>query len=90
MMLFAILFDFSMDYEVFLVSRIRQSFLRSGDLRSSVAEDLAVTARVITAAAAIMIFVFSRLFWVMIRSSRSSTSASLLLFWSMPRSSASF
>ena len=58
MMLFAILFGLSMDYEVFLVSRIRESYIRSGDPRGSVGEGLAITARVITAAAAIMIFVF--------------------------------
>jgi hypothetical protein len=58
MMLFAILFGLSMDYEVFLVSRIRESYLRSGDPRGSVADGLAITARVITAAAAIMVCVF--------------------------------
>ena len=58
MMLFAILFGLSMDYEVFLVSRIRESYLKSGDPRGSVGEGLAITARVITAAAAIMVFVF--------------------------------
>jgi RND superfamily putative drug exporter len=57
-LLFAAIFGLSMDYEVFLVSRIRESYLKSGDARASVVEGLASTARIITAAAAIMIFVF--------------------------------
>ena len=55
---FAILFGLSMDYEVFLLSRIREKYLHSGDNRTAVADGLAATARVITAAAAIMVFVF--------------------------------
>ena len=58
MMLFAIVFGLSMDYEVFLLSRVREEFDRSGDARGSVADGLASTARVITAAAAIMVVVF--------------------------------
>ena len=58
MMLFAIVFGLSMDYEVFLLSRIREEFDRTGDSRTSVADGLASTARVITAAAAIMVVVF--------------------------------
>ena len=58
MMMFAILFGLSMDYEVFLLSRIREEYLRTGDNASSVADGLAATARVITAAAAIMMAVF--------------------------------
>ena len=58
MMLFAIVFGLSMDYEVFLLSRIREEWRRTGDSRTSVADGLAATARVITAAAAIMVFVF--------------------------------
>lgn len=58
MMLFAVLFGLSMDYEVFLVSRIREEYLRTRDNSESVARGLAVTARVISAAAAIMIAVF--------------------------------
>jgi len=58
MMLFAIVFGLSMDYEVFLLSRIREEWRRSGDSRASVADGLAATAKVITAAAAIMVFVF--------------------------------
>jgi putative drug exporter of the RND superfamily len=57
-MMFAILFGLSMDYEVFLVSRIREEFLKHGDTRRAVADGLAKTARVITAAAAIMVVVF--------------------------------
>jgi putative drug exporter of the RND superfamily len=58
MMLFAIVFGLSMDYEVFLLSRVREEWHRSGDSRRSVADGLAATAKVITAAAAIMVFVF--------------------------------
>ncbi len=58
MMFFAILFGLSMDYEVFLISRIREIYARTGDNASAVAEGLAATARVITAAAAIMVAVF--------------------------------
>jgi putative drug exporter of the RND superfamily len=58
MFLFVILFGLSMDYEVFLLSRIRESYDATGDNAASVAYGLARTARVITAAAAIMIVVF--------------------------------
>jgi putative drug exporter of the RND superfamily len=58
MMMFAIVFGLSMDYEVFLLSRIREEFTVTGDAHGSVANGLAATARVITAAAAIMIVVF--------------------------------
>jgi RND superfamily putative drug exporter len=58
MMMFAILFGLSMDYEVFLLSRVKEEYDRTLDPRSSVADGLAATARVITAAAAIMIVVF--------------------------------
>ena len=58
MMLFAIVFGLSMDYEVFLLSRIREEHDRSGDNSAAVVEGLAGTARVITAAAAIMVAVF--------------------------------
>ncbi len=57
-MMFAILFGLSMDYEVFLVSRIREEYLTDHDTRRAVADGLAKTARVITAAAAIMVVVF--------------------------------
>jgi RND superfamily putative drug exporter len=57
-MMFAILFGLSMDYEVFLVSRIREEYLKDGNTRRAVADGLAKTARVITAAAAIMVVVF--------------------------------
>ena len=59
MMLFAIVFGLSMDYEVFLLSRIREEYDRSGDNGLAVADGLAATARVITAAAAIMVMVFA-------------------------------
>ena len=59
MMLFAIVFGLSMDYEVFLLSRVREEYDRSGDAVTSVADGLASTARVITAAAAIMVVVFA-------------------------------
>jgi RND superfamily putative drug exporter len=58
MMLFAIVFGLSMDYEVFLLSRVREEWVRTGDSRTSVADGLASTARVISAAAAIMVFLF--------------------------------
>jgi putative drug exporter of the RND superfamily len=58
MMLFAIVFGLSMDYEVFLLARIREHYERTGDNSTAVAEGLATTARVISAAAAIMVFVF--------------------------------
>jgi len=57
-MMFAILFGLSMDYEVFLISRIREEYLKDGNVRRAVADGLAKTARVITAAAAIMVVVF--------------------------------
>jgi RND superfamily putative drug exporter len=57
-MMFAILFGLSMDYEVFLLSRVREEFLGHGDTARAVTEGLARTARVITAAAAIMVVVF--------------------------------
>ncbi len=58
MILFAIVFGLSMDYEVFLLSRVKEAWDRTGDGRTSVADGLASTARVITAAAAIMVVVF--------------------------------
>jgi RND superfamily putative drug exporter len=58
MMLFSVLFGLSMDYEVFLVSRIHEEYLRSDDNSESVARGLSVTSRVISAAAAIMVAVF--------------------------------
>jgi len=58
MMLFAVLFGLSMDYEVFLLSRMREDYDRTKDNAVAVANGLAATARVITAAAAIMVCVF--------------------------------
>jgi putative drug exporter of the RND superfamily len=57
-MLFAIVFGLSMDYEVFLISRIHEQWARKGDSHRAVSEGLALTGRVVTAAAAIMICVF--------------------------------
>ena len=59
MMMFAIVFGLSMDYEVFLLSRIREEYDRSHDNALAVADGLAATARVITAAALIMVTVFA-------------------------------
>jgi RND superfamily putative drug exporter len=58
LMLFAIIFGLSMDYEVFLLSRIREEYDKTGDSALAVADGLAKTAQVITAAAAIMVVVF--------------------------------
>ncbi|WP_326636943.1 MMPL family transporter [Streptosporangium sp. NBC_01755] len=58
LMLFAILFGLSMDYEVFLLTAVRQAYLRHGDNRRAVAEGLGSTGRVITSAALIMVSVF--------------------------------
>jgi RND superfamily putative drug exporter len=55
---FAILFGLSMDYEVFLLSRVREDWLATGDARGSVVRGLSATGRVITSAAAIMVSVF--------------------------------
>jgi RND superfamily putative drug exporter len=58
LMLFAIIFGLSMDYEVFLLSRVREEYDKTGDSALAVADGLAKTAKVITAAAAIMVVVF--------------------------------
>jgi RND superfamily putative drug exporter len=58
MLMFAILFGLSMDYEVFLLSRIREDWLSTGDPHGSVVRGLASTGRVISSAAAIMVAVF--------------------------------
>jgi putative drug exporter of the RND superfamily len=57
-MLFTILFSLSMDYELFLMSRVREQWMRHHDSQAAVTDGLAATARVITAAAAIMVCVF--------------------------------
>jgi RND superfamily putative drug exporter len=59
LMLFAVLFGLSMDYEVFLLTAVRQSYLRHGDNARAVAEGLGSTGRVITSAALIMVAVFT-------------------------------
>jgi RND superfamily putative drug exporter len=56
--MFAVLFGLSMDYEVFLLSRVREFWLATGDAHGSVVRGLAATGRVITSAAAIMVAVF--------------------------------
>ena len=58
-LMFAVLFGLSMDYEVFLLARMRETWLRTGDSADAVVSGLAGTARVITAAAAIMVAVFA-------------------------------
>ncbi|MFC4020159.1 MMPL family transporter [Micromonospora sp. GCM10011542] len=59
MMMFPVLFGLSMDYQVFLTSRVREEYERTGDSRTAVTHGLARTAKVITAAAAIMVAVFT-------------------------------
>jgi RND superfamily putative drug exporter len=58
LMMFAILFGLSMDYEVFLLSRIREEYVATGDNHTAVVRGLSSTARVITSAALVMISVF--------------------------------
>ena len=57
-LIFAVVFGLSMDYEVFLVSRVREQWVRGGDASAAVADGITFTGRVITAAAAIMVCVF--------------------------------
>jgi putative drug exporter of the RND superfamily len=59
LLMFAILFGLSMDYEVFLLSKIQEEYGRSRGTRTAVVDGLAATGRVITSAALIMVFVFS-------------------------------
>jgi RND superfamily putative drug exporter len=59
--MFALLFGLSMDYEVFLISRMREAWVRTRDNSQAITTGLASSARVITAAAAIMIVVFASL-----------------------------
>ncbi len=59
MMMFAIVFGLSMDYEIFLLSRVHEAWRRTQDARASVAHALEITARVITCAALIMVSVFA-------------------------------
>ena len=58
LMMFTIVFGLSMDYEVFLLSRMREEWARTGDNAKAVASGIASTGRIITAAAAIMVCVF--------------------------------
>jgi putative drug exporter of the RND superfamily len=57
-LMFAVVFGLSMDYEVFLVSRVREEWVRQRDASAAVADGIAYTGRVISAAAAIMVCVF--------------------------------
>ncbi|HET8976890.1 MAG TPA: MMPL family transporter [Solirubrobacteraceae bacterium] len=57
-LMFAVVFGLSMDYEVFLISRVREEWVRRGDASRAVADGIAYTGRVISAAAAIMVCVF--------------------------------
>ncbi len=59
LLMFAILFGLSMDYQVFLVTRIQERYRKTKDNHEAVVEGLAVSARVITSAALIMVCVFS-------------------------------
>jgi len=58
MFMFAILFGLSMDYEMFLLSRVREEYVRTGDNGSAIVRGISGTARVITSAALIMVTVF--------------------------------
>ncbi len=57
-LMFAVVFGLSMDYEVFLISRVREEWVHKGDASQAVADGIASTGKVITAAAAIMVCVF--------------------------------
>lgn len=59
MMMFAIIFGLSMDYEIFLLSRVHEAWRRTGDAKGAVAHALEITARVISCAALIMVSVFA-------------------------------
>src|SRR4029077_4603561 len=59
LLMFAILFGLSMDYEVFLLTQMREHYTQYGDEKRAVVEGLANTGRVITSAAAIMVCVFT-------------------------------
>jgi RND superfamily putative drug exporter len=61
LLLFPVVFGLSMDYEVFLVSRIRDEWDRTGDNRTAVTEGLATTGRVVTSGAAVMVVLFASL-----------------------------
>ncbi|MDH4104249.1 MAG: MMPL family transporter, partial [Thermoleophilia bacterium] len=57
--LFSVLFGLSMDYQVFLLSRIRERFIATGDTASAIVEGISSSARLITGAALIMVVVFA-------------------------------
>ena len=75
MLMFAILFGLSMDYEVFLLSRVREQYLKHRDPKRAVVEGVGSTARVITSAALIMISVFGAFILSPTSSPRCSASA---------------
>jgi RND superfamily putative drug exporter len=58
MLMFAVLFGLSMDYEVFLLSRVREEYVRTGDDNAAIVRGVSGTARIITSAAMIMVAVF--------------------------------
>jgi putative drug exporter of the RND superfamily len=58
MLMFAVLFGLSMDYEVFLLSRVREEYLRTGDNNTAIVRGVSGTGRIITSAAMIMVAVF--------------------------------
>ena len=89
LLMFAILFGLSMDYEVFLLSRIREEYVATGDAHGSVVTAIAATARVITSAALIMVCVFVGFVFSPTRCSRWSGSASPSPWPSTPPSSES-
>ena len=64
LLMFAILFGLSMDYEVFLLTQMREHYRRGGDEKQAVIEGLANTGRVITSAAAIMVLLGCRAWWL--------------------------
>jgi len=57
--MFTVLFGLSMDYEVLILSRMREAWLRTGDNRAAIADGLAHTGRLVTGAALLMVMVFS-------------------------------
>jgi putative drug exporter of the RND superfamily len=73
--MFALLFGLSLDYEVFLMSRMREAWVRTQDHSQAITTGLARTGRVITAAASIVVVVFAVIIRAIRSSSRSSESA---------------
>jgi len=88
LIMFCLVFGLSMDYEVLMLSRVREEYARSGDNAQAVAMGLERTGRLITGAAAIMAAVFFGFGWRAPSSCRPSGSGSGSPWWSTPRSSA--